>query len=98
MSKQRKDDENDRPRFRAGERVICGGDGWYYLLRGSEQLGPFSNKETALYQGAIAANRKKNESESTQDLERLIKGKKIEMAFPASSKGWDQVPEARRSL
>ena len=98
MSNQRKDDENDRPRFRAGDRVICGGDGWYYLLRGSEQLGPFSDKETAIYEGTIAASRKKNESESSQDLERLIKGKKIEMDFPVSSKGWDQVPEVKRSL
>ncbi|MFK8020412.1 MAG: DUF6316 family protein [Pseudomonadales bacterium] len=63
MSKVRSDDKGEATYFRSNDRVTWDKDGWYYLLRGAEPLGPFSNKIAAEFSGSdFISNLQKEES------------------------------------
>ncbi|MEM8499706.1 MAG: DUF6316 family protein [Pseudomonadota bacterium] len=84
--------------FRCTERVVHGSDGWYYLLRDGEQLGPFSNRESAKYHGSDVTSRKQRDQFAAQDIKKLIAGEKLERLSIITIDGWDQIPEVKRAL
>ena len=98
MDRQRATDEIKRTYFRSGDRVILGHDGWYCLVRGGKQCGPYNDKETALHYGNDLARRQRNDANNAQDLERLINGEKIERSELELAQGWEQLPEIYRDL
>lgn len=91
-------DNTDNLFFRSSERVVRGGDGWYFLLRDAEQLGPYSNKEAAECHGNDFARKQNSEASGANDLMKLIRGEKIERTESISVQGWDQIPEVKRAV